>query len=660
MAIEIFIKQTVRAKSRLTLNLLLITAVISLFIVSLNLYQNSTENLQTVENAYTTIAALEIYGTVDSQGHLVSAGDPTSVGNHLLTVFGYDLSALINHSVVKSYDWRYRCAAYIPGETAIDAKSSDQMGSFLEAMGIYEPSAIALSAIRDQIRFTINIPTEITVPLKDISLRNDVSIGINVIESALGVQYPEATLIFSNAWSETKLQKYRKDLQTLNGSDAVSTLTLYPGVEYIMSCYFTNCYWNTDAETGKIIFNNFDGGVAITADLYSQLTGLQYTSRGETTEWINDEDWEGPFFLQRSETVAADNELTEYWGKMKESVQISAQSFPVTFTNDVEGIPAWHTGGMFLHDGRMITTEEYASGAKVCMISASMADYQGWNVGDTLELNLYPFDSYQDFEGTYTLYGPWYGKNNDGFFDKGTYTIVGIYEQMELSDIGDAAPEVFYQPWNTIYAPTASVQNLSPREKWPLQPSLLTIQLKNGTVADYLKDMETLGLTDDTDGEYTIKFYTNDQGYSKVEISLQEMNCNAKILLGLSAALLAVTMILTAFLFSRQHKHSAGILRMLGGSKKQAFTAILVCAAAVATAGGIVGTVLGGALTQSVGASIMGDVESTTVALATGANAGLTILTGAGCIALFLLLTAIFAATYIGKEPRQLLPEDKG
>ena len=138
------------------------------------------------------------------------------------------------------------------------------------------------------------------------------------------------------------------------------------------------------------------------------------------------------------------------------------------------------------------------------------------------------------------------------------------------------------------------------------------------------------------------------------------MNRNAKLLLGLSAALLAVTMILTAFLFSRQHKHSAGILRMLGGSKKQAFTAVLVCAAAVVAAGGIVGTVLGGALTQSVGASILGDGASAAkVALSTGANPALTALSGLGCVVLFLLLTAIFTATYIGKEPRQLLPKDQ-
>jgi ABC-type antimicrobial peptide transport system permease subunit len=326
----------------------------------------------------------------------------------------------------------------------------------------------------------------------------------------------------------------------------------------------------------------------------------------------------------------------------------------------MESIPAWRAGGMYLNEGRMITAEEYASGARVCMIPASMADYQGWTVGDTLEMNLYTFDSYQDDEGDQYLYGPWYGKNNDGFFDKGTYTIVGIYGQRDVSAPAGVAPEVFYQPGNTIYAPTTSAQNLPSQEEWPLQPSLLTIRLKNGTMAKYLKDMETLGLTDENDGEYTIKFYVDDQGYSKVESSLKEMNRNAKLLLGLSAALLAVTMVLTAFLFSRQHKHSVGILRMLGGSKGQAFTAILACAAVVVAAGGVVGTVLGGVLTQSVGASILGDAETAAVELATGASPVLTALTGVGSIALFLVLTAIFAATYINKEPRALLPEDKG
>ena len=657
MSIQIFLKQTLRAKTRLILNVLLLAAVIAFFVISVNLYQNSTRNLQSIENAYSTIGAMEFYGNVNTQGQLVSASDPTSVGNYLLTVFGYDLSTLTNHSAVKSYDWRYRCAAYIPGQTAVSHRSSEVANSL-----ITDPNAVALRLMRDQIRFTIQSSTPVEVPLQGWTFQNAFYLGINVVESAAGLEYPEVHLAFTQSESEDWIQHYAEALKVLNNSNETHSITFYPDVEYTMSCNFNSCYWIWNSETGKYSYRPQTMGIHFAADMYNQETGLEYNSRfGETTVWSNEYEWEGPFFLQRSETIAADPELAEYWAKAKDAVLWSAQSFPLTLTGDMESIPAWRAGGMYLNEGRMITAEEYASGARVCMIPASMADYHGWNVGDTLEMNLYTFASYQDDEGDQYLYGPWYGKNNDGFFDKGTYTIVGIYGQRDVSAPAGVAPEVFYQPGNTIYAPTTSAQNLPSQEEWPLQPSLLTIRLKNGTMAKYLKDMETLGLTDENDGEYTIKFYVDDQGYSKVERSLKEMNRNAKLLLGLSSALLAVTMILMAFLFSRQHKHSAGILRMLGGSKKQAFVAILTCAAVVVAAGGVIGTILGGVLTQSVGASTMGDAAaSAAVELATGASPLLTALTGIACMALFLLLTAIFTATYIGKEPRELLPQDKG
>ena len=87
---------------------------------------------------------------------------------------------------------------------------------------------------------------------------------------------------------------------------------------------------------------------------------------------------------------------------------------------------------------------------------------------------------------------------------------------------------------------------------------------------------------------------------------------------------------------------------------------IFTCGAVVAATGGIAGTLLGGVLTQSVGTSILGDAETAAVELATGASPVLTVLSGLGCVVLFLLLTAMFTVTYIGKEPRELLPEDKG
>ena len=336
-------------------------------------------------------------------------------------------------------------------------------------------------------------------------------------------------------------------------------------------------------------------------------------------------------------------------------------SFAVTLTNDITDVPAWYVGYMYLNEGRTITKEEYASGAKVCMISARLAEKQGWQVGDKLDLHLYQHERFQNNTGTFIAGGIFASVYMEDFFDQGEYEIVGIYGDREVSIESDAAPEVFERPWNVIYIPENSAPNAPALEERPIQASLVTIKLKNGTMNEFKAAVEEMGLTDQVPGEYEIKFSYFDQGYSKIQPGLVEMNRNAVLLLGLSAILLLVTMILTAFLFSRQHKHSAGILRMLGGSKGQAFTAILACAAAVVAAGGIVGTVLGGALTQSVGASILGDTAaSAKVALSTGASPVLTALSGVGSMVLFLLLTAIFTVTYIGKEPRALLPEDKG
>ena len=55
-AIQIFFKQTQRGTKRLALQLVLLCAAVAFLVVSLNLYQNSTSNLLSVENAYTTIA----------------------------------------------------------------------------------------------------------------------------------------------------------------------------------------------------------------------------------------------------------------------------------------------------------------------------------------------------------------------------------------------------------------------------------------------------------------------------------------------------------------------------------------------------------------------------------------------------------------------------
>ena len=70
MSIRIFFQQLRRNSSRTWLNILLLAAAVAFFVMSLNLHQNSVRNIREAEDAYSTIAVMEIYGDVDQYGNL--------------------------------------------------------------------------------------------------------------------------------------------------------------------------------------------------------------------------------------------------------------------------------------------------------------------------------------------------------------------------------------------------------------------------------------------------------------------------------------------------------------------------------------------------------------------------------------------------------------
>ena len=58
--IKIFLRQLWRSKKRLILNIVLLTAATAFFIMSLNLYHNSTANLRQVEETYSTMVRVNV------------------------------------------------------------------------------------------------------------------------------------------------------------------------------------------------------------------------------------------------------------------------------------------------------------------------------------------------------------------------------------------------------------------------------------------------------------------------------------------------------------------------------------------------------------------------------------------------------------------------
>ncbi len=673
-AIQIFLKQTRRSTKRLVLQLVLLCVAVAFFVVSLNLYSNSMKNLQTVEDTYMTIATMEIYGDVNEVGELVKTSADDRVGRFLLTRYGYDLSPLQQLPMVQNVDLRYRCAAYIPGQLSLDLCASDWMTEEQLQMAGLQGADAHTTMRTHMLRFRLmgDEPVEFHRELDGKYYRYDEkAVHMEVLDSAHPqMEYKNPFGVDFSMVIHHVENDHDAEIRRLNRSDRTDAVILYPGVEYVLlGAREASTLYRKDSENGLYSqvyqFLTLDGYLLSTKlSVYNNYclyegTRLHYSNSVSENYRYTGTGGKVPFPIQRWEDVQSDPELSAYVDDLWQATAYSASSFAVTLTSDIRQLPAWQVKNMFLHEGRMITKEEYASGAKVCMVSTRLAERHGWKLGDKLDMHLY-HESFSQYTGTTADSEMMASMYMDGFFDEGQYEIVGIYGQRENKVDSEAAPEVFAQPWNVIYIPERSAPHAPALEDRPIQASLLTFKLKNGSINEFKAAVEKMGLTDQVPGEYEIKFSYFDQGYAKIQPGLMEMNKNAKLLLGLSAALLAVTMVLMAFLFAQQHKHSAGILRMLGGSKKQAFAAILTCAAVVVAAGGIVGTILGGALTQSVGASILGDAAaSATVELATGASPVLTALCGVGCMALFLLLTAIFTGTYIGKEPRALLPKDQ-
>ena len=238
------------------------------------------------------------------------------------------------------------------------------------------------------------------------------------------------------------------------------------------------------------------------------------------------------------------------------------------------------------------------------------------------------------------------------------------------STISEAAISV---PWNTIYIPEKSLENAPAEEDRPVTGALLTIWLENGKIEPFIERMNELGITGAKQGDYEARFTFYDQGYSRIQPSLEALSGTAELLLILSSSLLVIAALLLAFFYAQSQKQSIGTMRLLGCSKARAFAAVMLSALIIAVTGALIGAAIGHALTASVGGSIMANANQTPeeflafsaylaestqveVEFALGADASVSLLTCLAALGLFIAGTLVFVARYLGKGPRELLP----
>ena len=682
--LSMHLKQLFRKPIRTVLCILVLILLTAFFCTSLNLYRDSQHNLQLANDTYTTIAIMELYADVDSRGNIIN--DVTKAedyaGYHALTVYGYDLEPIITAPSVKKYELRARYGAF--NEANIAVRYNDKK----QAIPICNEDIIRFKIVPehqkeaeadkewndvefvDDGRYRIH-----TFSFVDSDTHTSRKYNLDIVESAINVfDYEKLPILFNisldNIYTTTPLTDTNSLMPSAEYADKPDCIILEPNTEYIASISGLSSSSNTfNAANSLYKIQTF--GVA--RDKFFRSNYYCY-SIGRSEYVSCDYPYENPFWIYEYDELKSKPEMLKKYEQIARAYYINSRSFGVMTTNDLTGIPAFHLGNMFIPEGRMITEEEYASGAKVCMISTDLAKLQGWNVGDKIDFSFYEYNNFVNATIWGSRLSPRYTYTDpDHFFDNGEYEIVGVYNVRPLTGTSAVSASAVSVPWNTIYIPEKSLENAPAEEDRPVTGALLTIWLENGKIEPFIARMNELGITGAKQGDYEARFTFYDQGYSRIQPSLEALSGTAELLLILSSSLLVIAALLLAFFYAQSQKQSIGTMRLLGCSKARAFAAVMLSALIIAVTGALIGAAIGHALTASVGESIMASANQTPeeflafsaylaestqveVEFALGADASVSLLTCLAALGLFIAGTLVFVLRYLGKGPRELLP----
>ncbi len=659
MQYNIFLRQLKRSKKTIFYLLLLLVAT-AFFVGSVNLYQNSVKNLQKAEETYSTLALMELHGEVDRYGQLTEKDSAAHIGNKAVAVAGYDFSEIVNSDSVLSWDLRKQYGAYIEGQPAMmDEGLPRTWGRF--------------------IRFQLKADKPVDLPYGTEFLESPLLLNLEVIDDAANCFQNTSSFEFSCfEMTSDEWASYSEQIQRVNRSEVTDKITLYPDVEYVV-CTPANAIWTWSTTPGVLeVARDGSWSPSIRFDpsfSWHDCRNFRVTYDRSAERWEYENGFQSgvPFPIQRWEDVQQDPQLKAYYEKAWEDSRIQQYVHNVQLTNDISSVPAYHIGGASLKEGRLITEEEYQSGAKVCMVSDELAKYQAWKLGDKLHMKLFESD-YLPERSTFNTQPVWNSGSNE-FCHEGTYEIVGIYQKNPVNGNSGISPNTLDMSFFNIYIPEQSVPVQKTLEETTVHGSLFSIKLKNGSIDQFLRDMETKGLTTEKEGQYTPSFSFYDQGYSAVQPGLQSMNGTAKLLLALSTALLLIVCVLLAYFFWQSQKQTVGVYRLLGGSKRTAVRAILLCTLLLCILGSVLGGLLGYGVSEVVGERIVEanfaeheidritqvyvlDPSQENLLGKVEADLLLTIVS-CGAVLLFPLLTFAFMVQDIHKEPRELLPKTK-
>ena len=300
----------------------------------------------------------------------------------------------------------------------------------------------------------------------------------------------------------------------------------------------------------------------------------------------NIEAYEVPVYARLDGTVEdfLASEEGAVWREALERIAINNHAFPVLGVDNLDHISNFNRGLANITAGRNFTQEELASGAKVCVISETVARNSGLSVGDTVTLQYYQHDE-NDVYGkslakgkgiinpTAEIYSPMTPFVNDGE----TYTIVGLYTQRDawcqiIDNLYSFTPNTVFVPKNSV---TVEMQYTN-------QGTFGVLELYDGTITEFYDIITQTG--------YPLLFECFDQGYEATKESLDTFGSLSEQVMTIGMVVYSAILLLFLLLFPAQQGRTMRMMRSLGTPWQKECVHILVSGFGILLPGTVLGT----------------------------------------------------------------------
>ena len=415
-----------------------------------------------------------------------------------------------------------------------------------------------------------------------------------------------------------------------NGVIAEDLDLLQVGQRYILAGEFDReqrILHDSMEESGHPWLNNLG------TDFFRNGTGyimqaIGYKAENDSSYSIDDAQLVGPTIARIDCTLEEFLEKPENadWVRLMEDQQTVQHCFPVLGTEALETLHCFVNQDAAIVAGRFFTEEEYDGGERVCILNESVAMDAGIGVGDSITMSQYLCHNYGYYQTNHSVFmhatdgmlnNPTVGEfqpNTVFGTEDEVFTVVGLYRlRNEWSDGSYAiTPNTIFIPkgaqmegaFGGLYSMTEMVREkldgtteiYTAHNEGAAYGIYLTIKLKNGCVEDFEAEIE--------DTKFAGQFLTFDQGFGKIQQSLNDISSAAMKLFGLVTAGWLLLLALYALLYQGYQRQNLGIMRSLGASPKLAGRYLFGSGMTVAGIGIAVGTLLAGSVLGAVQAEL--------------------------------------------------------